>query len=36
MKRFPAIDLLRGRAVRLQLADRARATGFHHRPTGRA
>jgi hypothetical protein len=34
MKQLPAIDLLR--AVRLQLADRARATGFHHRPTGRA
>jgi phosphoribosylformimino-5-aminoimidazole carboxamide ribotide isomerase len=32
MKLFPAIDLLRGRAVRLEQGDRARATVFHERP----
>jgi phosphoribosylformimino-5-aminoimidazole carboxamide ribotide isomerase len=32
MKLFPAIDLLGGRAVRLEAGDRARATVFHERP----
>jgi phosphoribosylformimino-5-aminoimidazole carboxamide ribotide isomerase len=32
MKLFPAIDLLGGRAVRLEAGDRARATVFHDRP----
>jgi phosphoribosylformimino-5-aminoimidazole carboxamide ribotide isomerase len=32
MKLFPAIDLLGGRAVRLERGDRARATVFHERP----
>jgi phosphoribosylformimino-5-aminoimidazole carboxamide ribotide isomerase len=32
MKLLPAIDLLGGRAVRLEAGDRARATVFHERP----
>ena len=32
MKLFPAIDLLGGRAVRLEAGDRARATVFHDQP----
>jgi len=32
VKLFPAIDLLGGRAVRLEAGDRARATVFHDRP----
>lgn len=32
MKIFPAIDLLGGRAVRLEAGDRARVTVFHERP----
>ena len=32
MKLFPAIDLLAGRAVRLEEGDRNRATVFHDRP----
>jgi len=32
MKLFPAIDLLGGRAVRLERGDRTRATVFHERP----
>ena len=32
MKLFPAIDLLGGRAVRLEAGDRDRATVFHDRP----
>ena len=32
MKLFPAIDLLGGRAVRLEEGKRERATVFHHRP----
>jgi len=32
VKLFPAIDLLGGRAVRLEQGDRARATVFHERP----
>jgi len=32
MKLFPAIDLLGGRAVRLEQGERARATVFHERP----
>jgi phosphoribosylformimino-5-aminoimidazole carboxamide ribotide isomerase len=32
MKLFPAIDLLGGRAVRLEAGDRERATVFHERP----
>jgi phosphoribosylformimino-5-aminoimidazole carboxamide ribotide isomerase len=32
MKLLPAIDLLDGRAVRLEAGDRARATVFHERP----
>ncbi|HET9626423.1 MAG TPA: HisA/HisF-related TIM barrel protein [Kofleriaceae bacterium] len=32
MKLFPAIDLLGGRAVRLEAGERARATVFHDRP----
>jgi phosphoribosylformimino-5-aminoimidazole carboxamide ribotide isomerase len=33
VKLFPAIDLLGGRAVRLEAGDRARSTVFHDRPT---
>ncbi|HEU4727759.1 MAG TPA: HisA/HisF-related TIM barrel protein, partial [Kofleriaceae bacterium] len=33
MKLFPAIDLLGGRAVRLEAGKRERATVFHERPT---
>lgn len=32
MKLFPAIDLMRGRAVRLEEGDRQRATVFHENP----